>query len=382
MSVALHVDVLVVGGGIAGTALAATLPAGVRVLLIEKDDQLGYHSTGRSAANYSELLASAPTLQLTRLGRQIYDHPPAGLESSAILRPLPTLVVAAQPEVGRLEELFAGARERLPIRLLDAAQIAAAVPFLRPDHARAGILDPTSAAIDVNVLHTAWARMVESRPYGKILRRVELLSAEPGAHGWTAQTSAGAVNATTIVNAAGAWADDVARRCQVAPLKVTPLRRTVVIVPVENEFDLSSLPMVADLGGGFYFKRDGRRLLMSAADENEDVPGDSQPDELDIAIAMDRLENVTSLVGYRPAARWSGLRNFAPDREMVIGADARMPGFFWLAGQGGTGIQTSAGAARLAAALLYPRECPLPADRAVDPSLFSARRFEVPVCSR
>lgn len=374
----MNVDVLIVGGGIAGISLAAALPAHASVLLIETEAQLGYHATGRSAANYSELLASAPTLQLTQLSRAVFENPASGLNLAEILHPLPTLVVAAAPEVARLQAVADAVGDRLPIRMVDAEEIAATVPFLRAEQGCLGLWDPSSSEIDVNVLHMAWARQVEARPNSKILKRAELLSAQRDGAGWRVQTSVGEVTATTIVNAAGAWSDTVAQRCHVVPVPITPLRRTAVIVPVENDVDLTPLPLVVDIGVNFYFKRDGRRLLMSAADENEDVPGDSQPEELDVAIAMDRLETVTTLMGYRPSARWSGLRSFSPDREMVIGPDPQTPGFFWLVGQGGTGIQTAAGAALAAAALLYPSACALPEGCVFDAARFSPGRFQRP----
>ncbi|MFT3964375.1 MAG: FAD-binding oxidoreductase [Sphingobium sp.] len=368
-------DYVIVGGGIAGVSLAAMLPADARVVILEMEEQLGYHATGRSAANYSEFLASPQTLQLTLLGRALMLDPPVEMDGEPVLLPQPTLIVARPEERRALRDLWLAQRDRLPLRWMETEEARAAAIFVRPELVDCGIWDPTSFEVEVSTLHQGLIRMLRSRPGYTILRSAELLRAQRRADRWEIQTPQGMLTADHIVNAAGAWADVVAERCGVRPLGVSPLRRTVVIVPVDEDRDLRDLPLVVGLDHSFYFKRDGGRLLFSAADENEDAPGDAQPEELDVAIAMDRLMTATICQAQRPSARWAGLRSFTPDREMAIGEDAETTGFFWLVGQGGTGIQTSVGAARAAASLLEPVACALQPSEIFEAQWFAPERF-------
>ncbi len=356
-------DIAIVGAGIAGASLAAAVAPHARVLLLEGEDMPGYHATGRSAAFWSETYGGPAIQPLTSASRAAFD-------AGGFLEPLGSLHIGRAEDAARIEAFLAAfAETTVPLQRVDPA---AFMPGLRSDWTL-GIREASCAYIDVAALHAA-ALATSKRAGTTLVNGAALQGMVREAGVWTLTTSAGKFRACVLVDAAGAWADDVARLAGARPLGITPYRRTVVQVRTDPA-PPAGMPHVADIAGRFYFKPEaGGRLWVSPHDETLTDPCDAQPEELDVAIAIDRFEQV---VDWRIAAverRWAGLRTFAPDRRPVYGFDPRVPGFFWCAGQGGFGIQTAPAAAMVAAALLLER-APDVAIAGIDVTQYSPARF-------
>jgi D-arginine dehydrogenase len=351
-------DVAIAGGGIAGASLAAAIGARASVVILEAEDVAGYHATGRSAAFWSETYGGPAIQPLTTA---------SGPALAPYLQPLGSLHIGCAGDAAAADALLAEFEGTgVPLERVDPRGIIAG---LRDDWT-IGVDEPTCAYIDVARLHAD--TLAAARRAGAEVRLAAPLQAATREDGeWRMETGAGEVRARVLVDAAGAWADAVAERCGVRPLGVLPFRRTMVQLRTDPPV-ADGLPHVAALSGAFYFKPEaGGRLWLSPHDEIATDPCDAAPDEIDVAIAIDRLQGA---VDWRIAAverSWAGLRSFAPDRRPVYGFDARAPGFFWCAGQGGFGIQTAPAAAALAAALLLG-DAPPPG---LDPDLYAATRF-------
>ena len=353
-------DVAIVGGGIAGASLAAALAPHASVLVLEVEEVAGYHATGRSAAFWSETYGGSGIQPLTSL-----SGPP--LREGGFLEPLGSLHIGRARDAAKVDAFIAEfARTSVPLARVDPAVL---VPGLRPEWTL-GVSEPTCAYIDVAALHAFYLAEMR-RAGGRLLTSAGLESAERRDGVWRIESRAGPFAARVLVDAAGAWADPVARACGVAPLGIQPYRRTVVQLRTDPPVS-DGVPHVADIGGKFYFKPEaGGKLWLSPHDETPTDPCDAAAEELDVAIAIDRFEQV---VDWRVAAverRWAGLRSFAPDRHPVYGFDAETPGFFWFAGQGGFGIQTAPAAAMLAAALILDSAPP----SGLDPARYAPGRF-------
>ncbi len=354
-----HSDCIVIGAGIAGASLAASLAAQLKVTLLEGEPHAGYHSTGRSAALYAPTYGNALIRALTRASRPFFDAPPPGFASAPLLRPRETLfLVGAGQE--RLAEAFCSDGDiRSGMLTLSADETLARVPVLARERIAGGLLDASSADIDVDLLHQGFLR--QARAQGTQLCLGErLLGLERQGDGWLAHTTAGSHSAPLIINAAGAWADSVAQLAGLAPLQLQPLRRTAALIDVPGGLDCSAWPAVITIDESHYFKPEAGLLLISPADETPSPPCDAQPEEWDVAVAVDRFESLTGHCVRKVHRRWAGLRVFSPDRSPVVGYDPTAAGFFWCAGQGGYGIQSAPALARLAATQLLGRA--LPAD--------------------
>lgn len=344
-------DCILIGAGMAGASLAAALAGRLRVLLLEAEPQAGYHSTGRSAALYAPIYGNALIRALTRASRPFFDAPPAAMGDTPLLCPRDTLflVGAGQQDLAdafRAEPDVGGATQ-----VLSVEQTLARVPVLARERIAGALLDSTSADIEVDLLHQGYLRL--ARSLGAQIRLGErLLALERVGEGWLARTAAGSYRAPRVVNAAGAWADAVAELAGIAPLPLQPLRRTAALIDVPGGLDCRQWPAVVAIDESHYFKPDAGLLLISPADETPSPPCDAQPEEWDVAVAVDRFEALTGQPVRRVQHRWAGLRVFSPDRSPVVGYDAAAPGFFWCAGQGGYGIQTAPALSQLAAALL------------------------------
>lgn len=334
-------DVAVIGAGMAGASIAAELAPHARVLVLEAEDAPGYHATGRSAAFWEECYGGPGVVPLTRAsGAYLAEH--------GFLTPRGALYIGRAEDRAAMADFRASyAGTGVVIAPLEEAALRARVPFIRDAWSEA-LFQPACADIDVAGLHQHY--LAETRRHGVTLAvRARIAGLERAAGVWTLTTTAGETfRAARIVNAAGAWADEIARLAGVRPIGIAPLRRTVAVLRVDPPAP-ADLPLVLDIGGGFYFKPDAGRLWLSPHDEIPSVPCDAAPEELDVALAIDRFQSVTD---WRIAAlehRWAGLRSFAPDRLPVYGPDPDEPAFVWFAGQGGFGIQTAPAAARLAA---------------------------------
>jgi len=359
-----HYDIAIVGAGMAGASLAAELAPHARIVLLEAESQPGYHATGRSAAFWSETYGGADVQPLTTGSGPL-------LEAAGVLAPLGSLHIGRAEDDAALDAFLAEfAGSGVTLEEVDAH---AMIPGLRDDWRRA-VYEPSCAYIDVAALHAAY--LADARRAGAELRTdAALESATRDGARWRLRTRAGDLTADIVVDAAGAWADDVARRAGVAPLGIRAYRRTMVQLRTDPA-PPEALPHVGHIAGSFYLKPEaGGRLWLSPHDETPDVACDAAPDELDVALAIDRFEHC---VDWRVTAlehKWAGLRTFAPDRLPVYGFAPDSPGFFWCAGQGGFGIQTAPAAAKLAAALLLGRPQALPA---IDPERYAPNRF--PTC--
>ncbi|MEA3034298.1 MAG: D-arginine dehydrogenase [Sphingomonadales bacterium] len=342
----LAADVAIVGAGIAGAGLAAEIAGEASVVLIEAEDQPGYHATGRSAAFWSESYGGPFVQPLTSASRKF-------LEAEGLLRERRGLHLADQAGEAALAAMQAGLGGSVELHALGRGEIERLLPGVRPGWNRA-LLEPTCKDIDVAALHALFLARVR-RAGGRIVTGARLLAAERREGRWRLETKAGEMGAATLVNAAGAWADEVARVAGAAPVALQPCRRTIVQLRIEPPAP-ADLPLVIDASGRFYFKPEaGGRLWLSPHDETPCEPSDCAPEELDVALAIDRLEKVVDWRIERVERSWAGLRTFAPDRRPVYGFAPDRPGFFWCAGQGGFGIQTAPAASRLAAALLLGR---------------------------
>jgi D-arginine dehydrogenase len=334
-------DIAIIGAGMAGASLAAEIGSRARVLLIEAEEVPGYHATGRSAAFWSETYGGAGIQPLTTASGD-------ALRSGGFLDPLGSLHIGRAADAGQADAFlreFADSGVTLtPVDPHDH------VPGLRPGWT-IGIMEPSCAYIDVAALHATM--LARARRSGTSLVLGAPLKAARRTNGqWHLETPRGVYQATVLVDAAGAWADHVAGLAGAAPLGIQPYRRTMVQLATEPT-PPAGLPHVVHVGGGFYFKPEaGGRLWLSPHDESATAPGDVQPEELDVAIAIDRFEQAVDWRVTRLERTWAGLRSFAPDRLPVYGFAPDTPGFFWFAGQGGFGIQTAPAAAAIGAALI------------------------------
>ena len=360
-------DIAVIGAGIAGASIAAELAPHARVLIAEAEDTPGYHTTGRSAAFFHECYGGPQVAPLS-----LASGPP--LRELGVLSPRGSLYIARAQDAPMLEQYVARfAGNGVVIERFGRAELDRRIPGLRPAWTLA-LYEPACADIDVAALHQHY--LAEAKRAGAELRlSARLEAAEREGEGWRLSLSrAGEARARILVNAAGAWADEIAGLAGARPLGIAPLRRTIVQLRTDPP-PPADLPLVLDINSQFYFKPEHGRLWLSPEEETPTPPCDAAPEEIDVAIAIDRFEQV---VDWRVAAverKWAGLRSFAPDRLPVYGYDPRREGFFWFAGQGGFGIQTAPAAARLAAQklLALPRDA---MTEALDPTLYSPARFD------
>lgn len=349
----------------AGASLAAAIGDAARVILIEREEQPGYHSTGRSAAFWSETYGGPAVQPLTTASFTF-------LSEGGFLGDRGALHLARPGDVAAIEALRRDLGGSVELHRLDRGQVAALVPGLRSGFV-GGLAEPSCRDIDVAALHAHY--LAHARRTGTaLLTGATVRSIAREAAQWRIDTDAGEVRARLLVDAAGAWADEVAVMAGVQPIGIRPFRRTMLQLLVDPPAP-ASLPLVLDAAGSFYFKPEaGGRIWLSPHDETPTPACDAAPDELDMAIAIDRLEQVVDWRIVRRERAWAGLRSFAPDRAPVYGFDLRQPGFFWFAGQGGFGIQTAPAAAMLGAALLLGR--PLPEQvRRVDAARYAPARF-------
>ncbi|MBE7417659.1 MAG: FAD-binding oxidoreductase [Ideonella sp.] len=373
-------DAVIVGAGIAGASFAYALAPDARVLLLEREAQPGMHSTGRSAAMFMESYGPPQVRALTRASRALYAQPPTGFADVPILGARGALYVGWQGQQAALDALLRElAGTGAAVERIDAAACLRRVPVLRAEGLLGGVLEADAMDIDVHALHQGFLRGAR-RAGAALWCEAALQQARCGADGrWTITLADGrTVHARTLVDAAGAWADDVAQRCGVAPLGIQPKRRSAFTFTPPAGTELRAWPVVADVDERWYFKPDAGQLLGSPANADPVSAHDVMPEELDIATGIAGIEACTTLTIRRPTRTWAGLRSFARDGELVIGHDARCRSFFWLAGQGGYGIQSAAGAAQLAAALWLGTPLPeaLRAQR-VQPAALDPARFAV-----
>lgn len=344
-------DFIVIGAGIAGASLAYELARRARVCLIEGESRPGYHSTGRSAALFAPSYGGREIRALTRASRAFFDHPPDGFCEHVLLSPRGCLYVARVDQRERLGEMVHEIRESGGrVASIDANAARMCVSLLRPGYVAEAALDTDAMDIDVDTLHQGYLRGARAAG-ATIVSNCLVTTIHRRGDTWSVDLPEGSAAAPTLINAAGAWSDEVAVLCGGQPVGMRALRRTAVLVDAPSDVDIKSWPAVIDADEQFYFKPEAGKLLLSPADETPTPPCDAQPDELDVAIAVDRVQASLAIDVHRVSHRWAGLRTFAPDRVPVVGYDPHVPGLFWCAGQGGYGIQSAPALARTAAAL-------------------------------
>ena len=344
-------DVLVIGAGIAGVSAAYEMAPYARVILLEREPQPGYHSTGRSAAVFAPAYGNRVIRALTQASHRSYQAQIDGLAGHAVLAPRGALFIGRADQIPALERLLAEtAPEVKGLERLDRDQLLARLPVLRPDYVAGAVYDPSAMDLDVAAIHQAYLKGFRARG-GQLVTDAEVVGTTSECAPWRLETRAGPFEAAVLVDAAGAWADELAARAGVAPIGLVARRRTAFLFEPSAEVD-RDWPAVIDADEEFYFKPESGLLLGSPADATPMPPCDVQPEELDIALAVDRIERAAAFQVRRVPRRWAGLRTFAADQTPVVGMEEAVPGFFWVAGQGGYGIQTAPALARAAASLL------------------------------
>ena len=357
-----NTDVIVIGAGIAGASIAGNLAPHCRVTILEAESQPGYHTSGRSAALYSEIYGNAMVRAMSTGSRGFFESPPDDFAGFTLTRPRGALHAGAP-----CHEALLSARAREYAALVPSVheipgdELLRLVPVMRPEAVVGAVYEPDALDLDTNGMLQGFLRMARRNGATVVTdARVEALHAEHGA--WRLRTARDEYVAPVVVNAAGAWADHVAKLAGLAPVGVTPKRRTAMLVDPPPGVAIDDWPLVVALDETWYFKPDAGKLLLSPADETPSEPCDAQPEELDVAVAVDRVQSATTLEIRRIAHRWAGLRSFARDKTPVLGFDPRAHGFFWCAGQGGYGFQTAPAMGRAGAALVQGK--PLPSDLA------------------
>ena len=352
-----HYDVAVIGAGIAGASVAAELAAHARVVLLEQESQPGYHTTGRSAAVYSPIYGPPSIRALTRASLGFFENPPEGFADHPLLVPINAIFVARADQEQSLQAMQVELADAGTVSRIDSAEVEADVPLLRRGYAIGALRDTGTSEIDVAALHQGYLRRFRALG-GMVLTAHPVTGLEQDAGGWHVDTTKGRLQAATVVNAAGAWADELGRLAGAEVIGLSPKRRTALMVDPPLGAHTGAMPLVVDIDEQFYMKPDAGRLLISPANEDPEQPCDVQPDEIDIAICVDRIQNAFDISIRRIGNSWAGLRSFVADKSPVAGFSRKVRGFYWLAGQGGYGIQSAPAMAQLAASEVLGQPLP------------------------
>lgn len=351
-------DFIVIGGGIAGLSVAYELLDHGSVVVLEQESATGYHSTGRSAAVMSENYGPRLWSRLVSATRGFLENPPDGFTEVPLVTDRGALFLAQDHETEALKAQHADLIARgAKVELISAHDALRYCEVLRADKYALAMVEPDCKDVDTNALMTGYQRRITAAG-GRILTGARVTAIRGGAGAWQVETVAGPVHGGTIINAAGGWVQQIAQLAGLGHRNVVPFRRTAVTFDAPAGSNLQHWPMTFDVAETFYFKPEGGRVMVSPVDMARSEPCDAQADEMEVAIAIDRIETFTTMKVARVSHKWGGLRTFAPDHEPVIGADPQEASFIWLAGQGGNGVMASAAAARLAASLATGRGVP------------------------
>lgn len=367
-------DYVVIGSGIAGASIASELATRARVIVLERETRPGYHSTGRSATLFSQMYGNSVIRSLSRASRQFLFNPPGGFTDSPLVRRRGMLYFAAAEQEADFAQFYSQPDVARGTRLVSTAAGRELVPILKEERLAFAAYDPNAQDVDANALHVGHLRLLKAHG-SEVICDCTIEAIERSGGLWSIRTQHATLRAPVLINAAGAWADQIAATAGVPGVGLAPLRRTIVLVDAPAGYAIDDWPLALDISETLYFKPDAGTLLISPADETPSPPCDAQPDEYDIAVAAERFEQATGLTVRRIRHRWAGLRTFAADRTPIVGFDPVAAGFFWIAGQGGYGIQTAPALARIAAALASGER--LPADveaHGVDVTRLAPRR--------
>ena len=351
-------DFIVVGAGIAGASASYELASHGRVLMLERESQPGYHATGRSAALFVQTHGPSIIRALSRGARNFFLDPPPGFAEHPLLSSRGMLVIGRADQRPLLDQNFAqSSRHITGVQLLDVREARTLVPLLREDYVAGAMLDPEAMDMDVHAIHLGFIRGMRARG-GKFATGAELKLLQRNGRSWLARTTAGDFSARVVINAAGAWCDHVGAMAGADPIGLLPKRRTAFIFDAPPGVDASRWPSVIDVGEEFYFKPEAGGLLGSPADQTPMSPCDAQPDDFDVAVGVARIQRAAHIPVTHLHRKWAGLRSFVADGCPVIGYDSGVEDFFWLAGQGGYGIETSPSIARVTAGLVTGGDVP------------------------
>ena len=341
---------LIIGGGIAGASAGYFLAGQGDTILLERESQPGYHSTGRSAALFTEYYGNPVVRSLALASRPFLETPPEGFAQVPLMTPRGTVFLARQDQLETLDATLPEAQRLCPsMHKITASRAVELCPSVDPDYPAAGMFEPDSMDLDVDAIHQGYLRGFRQGG-GELRTNAEVLAVTRTGGHWRVETQIGELTAEVLINAAGAWCDVVAGMAGLTPVGLVPKRRTAMIFDPPEGQDPSAWASIIDIDEEFYWKPDAGKLLGSPADETSVAPQDIQPEELDIAIAVDRIERASTLKIRRIEHKWAGLRSFVADKTPVVGADPAEPAFIWCAGQGGYGIMTSPAMGRATAA--------------------------------
>ena len=344
--------VIVIGGGIAGAGAAFEISRSAPVVLLERESFCGYHTTGRSAASFTENYGNGIVRRLVLASRPFLAEPPAGFAEHPLLGKRGIVTIARTDQLELLAQALETGRQLVAsIVAITPAEAISRVPVLREDYVAGAFIEPNSMDIDVNGLHQGYLRGARARG-SRVVTSAEVTAIDRQGARWRVETKAGTFVAPLIVNAAGAWGDEIAVMAGVRPLGLQPKRRTAFNIPAPPDTTISDWPLVDDVGAEFYFKPDAGQLLVSPSDATPSPPMDTYPDDMDVAIGVERLSQATTIEVHRVSRSWAGLRTFVADGSPVVGPDDEVPDFIWLVGQGGYGIKTSPALSRICASLI------------------------------
>ncbi len=349
----IHFDVLIIGAGMVGAATAAALSTTHKVGLVEAEEQAGYHTTGRSAAIWILNYGPPEVRVLTGLSRDFFLNPPPDIATTSLAIPRPIIYLAPEEQTSFLDALIA---QDLGIREISIAEVKAQIPAYIDGYAIRAGLEESSFDMDVAALHQGYLRCVRQNGGQLMLRsRAGKITRKDG--NWHVETSGGTiVTAPVVVNAAGAWGDEVAGIAGLPPIGLVPCRRTAAVID-PAPYDVAQWPLVQAADHSWYIRPEARsKLMVTPCDETPMHPHDVQPDELDVAIGIDRMQQALNIDVRRVEHSWAGLRTFSADRNLAFGFDTEAPGFFWCVGQGGYGIQTAPAAGQLTANMIANRD--------------------------
>ncbi|WP_207630144.1 NAD(P)/FAD-dependent oxidoreductase [Paracoccus xiamenensis] len=365
----MHSDIIVIGGGIAGVSAAARLAAGASVTLLETEARIGSHSSGRSAAIFIQNYGSLAMRDVNAAARAFFENP-AEITDLPLLAPRGEMVVARAEDDAAMDDYLRTARE---VEILSTDQALALCPILRPEAATRAAIERSAQTIDCDLLLHGFAKLFR-RLGGRTETDAPAQSITREGGMWRVATPKGEFTAPVLVNAAGAWSDTVAALAGLAPLGLVPHRRNAAILPAPTGMEVDNWPMVVNAAERWYLKPEAGKLMFSPCDAIATTPHDAWSDDMELAEGLDRFDRDVTYEVTRVERSWAGLRTFAPDEVPVVGFDPRAEGFFWLAGQGGIGIQTAPALAELAAALILDRPAPLPeaTTRALSPERFAS----------
>ena len=352
-------DFAIVGAGIAGVSAAYHLAPQAKVVILEREHVPAYHTTGRSAALHSETYGSPEIRAITVTAGRFYREPPAGFADHPLLTPRGALLAGRADQEAEVRKAAATFAQLVPtVRWLEPAEALSRQPLLRPEACAGGAVFEHAEDMDVAAIHAGFLK--GARAAGALLRlNAEVVALDRAAGQWTIRLRGGdTLAAGNLVNASGAWADEVAGLAGARPVGLVPKRRTAFTFDAPPGLSLATMPAVIDFDETWYIKPEVGQILGSPADETPSPPCDAQPEDIDVAIAVDRIQNSTKLQIARIKNKWAGLRSFVADKNLVVGYDPAVEGLFWLAGQGGYGIQTAAAAGRLAAGLALGKGLP------------------------